>query len=50
MEENKKTLLEEQVNKIQGVIDILNKDFSVDFEEEINILNVVKDNLNKCYL
>lgn len=50
MKENKNTLLEEQVNKIQDVIDVLHKDFSIDIEKEINFLNVVKDNLNKSFL
>lgn len=34
MAKDKKILLEEQVNKIQEVIDVLNKEFSNDIEEE----------------
>lgn len=46
MEQNKKKLLFEQVNKINEVISTLSKNFlQEDVADEINFLSVVKDNL-----
>ena len=46
MEQNKKDLLFEQVNKINEVISTLSKSFSQeDVADEINFLSVVRDNL-----
>lgn len=46
MEQNKKDLLFEQVNKINEIISTLSKNFSQeDVADEINFLSVVRDNL-----
>lgn len=46
MEQNKKELLLEQINKINEVISILSENFlRQDVEDEINFLSVVRDNL-----
>lgn len=45
MENSKKQLLAEQAKKIQEVINVLQTQFGEDYEDEINYLNIVKDNL-----
>ena len=45
MEDSKKQLLEEQAKKIEEVINVLQTQFGEDYEDEINYLNIVKDNL-----
>ncbi len=46
MEQNKKELLFEQINKISEVISILSKNFlQEDVADDINFLSVVRDNL-----
>lgn len=45
MEDSKKQLLEEQTKKIEEVIKVLQTQFGEDYEDEINYLNIVKDNL-----
>ena len=46
MEQNKKELLFEQINKISEVISTLSENFSQeDVADEINFLSVVRDNL-----
>ena len=46
MEQNKKELLMEQVDKINEVISTLSENFSQeDLADEINFLSVVRDNL-----
>ncbi len=46
MEQNKKDLLFEQINKISEVISILSENFSLEeVDDEINFLSVVRDNL-----
>ena len=46
MEQNKKELLLEQINKISEVISTLSEDFSQeDVADEINFLSVVRDKL-----
>ena len=45
MEMNKKQLLAEQAKKIEEVISVLQTQFGEDYEDEINYLNIVKDNL-----
>ena len=46
MEQNKKDLLFEQINKISEVISILSENFSQeDIADEINFLSVVRNNL-----
>lgn len=46
MEQNKKDLLLVQANKIEDIINVLKSKFEeVDFEDETNFLNIVKDNL-----
>lgn len=46
MEQNKKALLMEQANKIAEVVKVLRTQFGEEFEDEINYLSIVKDNLN----
>ena len=46
MEQNKKDLLIEQANKIADVLKVLTSEFDKEeFEDEINFLSVVKENL-----
>ena len=46
MEQNKKELLLEQIDKINEVISTLSENFSQrEFTDEINFLSVVRDNL-----
>ena len=46
MEQNKKDLLFEQINKISEVISLLSENFpQEDVADEINFLSVVRDNL-----
>lgn len=45
MENSKKQLLAEQAKKIEEVISVLQNQFGEDYEDEINYLNIVKDNL-----
>ena len=46
MEKNKKDLLLQQVNKINEVVKVLSDNFSQeDVADEINYLNIVRDNL-----
>lgn len=46
MEQNKKELIFEQIEKISEVISILSENFSQeDVADEINVLLVVRDNL-----
>lgn len=46
MEQNKKDLLLVQANKIEDIINVLKSKFEgIDFEDETNFLNIVKDNL-----
>ena len=46
MEQNKKDLLFEQINKISEVIPTLSENFSQeDMADEVNFLSVVRDNL-----
>lgn len=45
MEQNKKELLTEQANKIAEVVNVLHTQFGEDFEDEVNYLEIVVDNL-----
>lgn len=46
MEQNKKDLLFEQINKISEVISAISENFSQeDMADEVNFLSVVRDNL-----
>lgn len=46
MEQNKKDLLFEQINKISEVISTISENFSQeDMADEVNFLSVVRDNL-----
>lgn len=45
MEINKKELLKEQANKIEEVLNVLRTQFGEDFEDEVNYLEIVKNNL-----
>lgn len=45
--EDRKELLVEQTNKIEEVIDVLRTQFGEDFEDEVNYLEIVKENLEK---
>ena len=45
MEKNKQDLLQEQVNKIEEVIEVLTEQFGEDFEDEVNYLEIVKNNI-----
>lgn len=47
MEKNKQDLLQEQVNKIEEVIEVLTEQFGKDFEGEVNYLSIVKTNLEQ---
>lgn len=47
MQEEKKALLLQQVEKIQEVLTVLGRDFSEDTEDEINFLNIVCGNLKE---
>ena len=50
MEQNKKELLFEQINKISEVIFTLYENFSQgDVADEINFLSVVRDKLKDCF-
>ena len=46
MEQNKKELLMEQVNKIEHVLNVLRTQFGGDYQDEINFLEIVKGNLS----
>lgn len=46
MEQNKKELLMEQVDKIEEVLNILRTQFGEDYEDEINYLEIVKGKLS----
>ena len=45
MEKNKQDLLQEQANKIEEVIEVLTEQFGEDFEDEVNYLEIVKNNI-----
>mgnify|MGYP004499488099 FL=1 len=45
MEQNNKELLMEQANKIAEVVNVLRTQFGEDFEDEVNYLEIVVDNL-----
>lgn len=45
MEDSKKQLLAEQTKKIEEIINVLQTQFGEDYEDEINYLSIVKDNL-----
>lgn len=45
MEQAQKTLLAEQANKIEEVINVLHTQFRGVFEDEVNYLEIVKGNL-----
>lgn len=45
MEDSNKQLLAEQAKKIEEVINVLQTRYGDDYEDEINYLNIVKDNL-----
>ena len=47
MEQNKKALLMEQANKIADVLNVLRTQFSEEFEDEVNYLEIVKENITK---
>lgn len=48
MEKNKIELLKEQISKINEVISMLSHNFpNEDFDDEINFLSVVRDNLKE---
>mgnify|MGYP000038945455 FL=1 len=47
MEQNKKTLLTEQANKIESVLIVLRTQFGEDFENEVNYLEIVKKGLKE---
>lgn len=47
MEEDKKKLLLEQANKIADVINVLRTQYGDVYEDEINFLSIVKDNLKE---
>ena len=46
MEQNKKELLMEQVNKIEDVLNVLRTQFGGNYQDEINYLEIVKGNLS----
>ena len=46
MEQNKKELLMEQVNKIEDVLNVLRTQFGGNYQDEINFLEIVKGNLS----
>ena len=43
--EDKKKILAEQASKIEDVINVLRTQFGEEYEDELNYLNIVKDNL-----
>ena len=43
--EEKKKILAEQASKIEEVINVLRTKFGEEYEDELNYLNIVKDNL-----
>ena len=43
--EDKKKILAEQASKIEEVINVLRTQFGEEYEDELNYLNIVKDNL-----
>lgn len=45
MKKNKQDLLQEQINKIDEVIKVLTEQFGGDFEDEVNYLEIVKNNI-----
>ncbi len=45
MEKNKQELLQEQSNKINEIIKVLTENFGGDFVDEVNYLNIVKNNI-----
>ena len=45
--EEKKKILAEQASKIEEVINVLRTQFGEEYEDELNYLNIVKDNLMK---
>ncbi len=45
MEKNKQELLQEQSNKIDEIIKVLTENFGEDFVDEVNYLNIVKNNI-----
>lgn len=47
METEKRNILIEQVNKLEGIISVLEKNFDCENEipDEISFLNIVKENL-----
>lgn len=47
MEQNKKGVLKEQANKIESVLNVLHTQFSDDFEDEVNYLEIVKKRLEE---
>lgn len=47
MEQTKKSLLMEQANKIADVLNVLRTQFGEEFEDEVNYLEIVKENLAK---
>ena len=46
MEQNKKELLMEQVNKIEDVLNVLRTQLGGAYQDEINFLEIVKGNLS----
>ena len=46
MEQNKKELLMEQVNKIEDVLNVLRTQFGGNYQDEIDFLEIVKGNLS----
>lgn len=47
MERTKKALLAEQANKIEEALNVLRTQFGGEFEDEVNYLKIVKENLTK---
>ena len=47
MEKNKKDLLQELANKIDEVINVLTEQFGEDFEDEVNFLSIVRNNIDE---
>lgn len=43
--EDKKKILAEQASKIEDVINVLRTQFGEEYEDELNYLSIVKDNL-----
>lgn len=48
MEKNKKDLLQELANKIDEVINVLTEQFGEDFEDEVNFLSIVRNNIDEA--